>query len=636
MSSIITGAGLQSFRSIFTAGTTYALAEIIDNSIQWKRPEIDCDINIIMVEHGKTGRWRLDEILITDNGLGMSKETIETCLDFGGGKNYGTQENGKLGKFGVGLPYSSASQSPNSHVYSWESRDKIFHTFRDQSKYKPQDYVESEPVNKLTDLPDEFYDFLPALRTYQSGTIIHWRDCDRLDVSQSKTLINHINKNLGRIYRHFIGNGINIQFLVFRESGNNRYEKVNDLCKPIGILDPMFLMTNTILPEPYGNEATNIPWGGENGTGEKDVVFTEILKGGERTHHIKLRFSIAKQDIQGPDGKSGGNTELGQNYYKKAIGISLVRAKRELKLADFGFPFPNGNGDPRHRWWSIEVQFEPMTDDLLGVNANKLDARNFRYLSSEDFQELESTGMMDESIKLRHDLSKEIDKAIKGMFKEVTSRGKGLRSKQKCPECGEISFLDSQCDNCGHTVDTCPKHGLNLDNGKCILCDRTPDLPMCIFHKTALENGKCPKCPERLGELPKEEKEELVRVIKSDYPEIKNDSDAIERTIKWFVQSNRKHFIIFTDLKAPGTFIHHIDFQDKFVIIEVNTKHPFYEHFIQEIINNDEENLTPLLLFIASWIESERKDYSNSKVLERFRSSFGNNLMEVIANWHVV
>jgi hypothetical protein len=40
-----------------------------------------------------------------------------------------------------------------------------------------------------------------------------------------------------------------------------------------------------------------------------------------------------------------------------------------------------------------------------------------------------------------------------------------------------------------------------------------------------------------------------------------------------------------------------------------------------------------LLLFIASWVESELKDYSNADVLERFRSSFGNNLMDVIANW---
>ena len=634
MSSIINGAGLNSFRSQFSAGTTYALAEIIDNSIQWKRPYMNCDINIVMIEHGKHGTWRLDEIFISDNGLGMSKETISTCLNFGGGKNHGTEENGKLGKFGLGLPYSSCSQSPNYHVFSWEDRKKMFSTFREHSKYKSNDAVEAEPVEKIDDLPNIFYDLIPEVKNYKSGTIIQWKECDRLDVSQSKTLINHINQNLGRIYRHFINNGVNIQFVVYRTMDNKRYEKVVELCKPIGIFDPMFLMENTILPEPYNSQATNMPWGGLDGTGEKDISFEETIVGGTKMHHIKLRFSIAKSDIQI---SAGGNTELNKKFYKKAQGISLVRAKRELKLADFDFQFPNGNGDQRHRWWSIEVQFEPISDTLLGVSANKLDAKNFRYLESGDYSEIEKNGMVDESTKLRHLLSKEIDKAIKDMWKIIDPRGKGLRSKTKCPACQEKAFVDGKCESCGYKAVICPKHGIRLENGKCVLCDRTPDLPMCIIHKVPMENDKCPKCPPKLDELNEPEKQELVRILKSDYPEIKDDPDSIERIISWFVQSNRRHFIIFTDLKAPSIFINHIDFQDKFVIIEVNTKHPFYEYFIQQVLDEDEDSsLTPLLLFIASWIESERKDYTNSEILERFRSSFGNNLMEVIANWRVV
>ena len=51
MSSIINGAGLNSLRSQFNAGTTYAIAEIIDNSIQWKRSDVDCDINIVLIEY---------------------------------------------------------------------------------------------------------------------------------------------------------------------------------------------------------------------------------------------------------------------------------------------------------------------------------------------------------------------------------------------------------------------------------------------------------------------------------------------------------------------------------------------------------------------------------------------------------
>jgi ribosomal protein L37E len=224
--------------------------------------------------------------------------------------------------------------------------------------------------------------------------------------------------------------------------------------------------------------------------------------------------------------------------------------------------------------------------------------------------------------------------ACREMVKIIKERGKGLRSKIKCSNCGEKSFIDGKCDICGYTSDLCDKHGVKLTNGKCFLCEKTPDLPMCLIHKIQLEDGKCPSCHERIKDLTDDETKELIKIIKEDYPEIKDDPDSIERIINWFTQSNRKHFIIFTDLRSSSIFINHHDFQDKFVIIELNTKHPFYTYFIENIIKEDDiDNLTPLLLFIASWIETEKKDYSNSEILERFRSSFGTNLMEVIANW---
>jgi hypothetical protein len=630
--SIINGAGLNSFRSQFTHGTAYAIAEIIDNSIQWKRPDLDCDINIVLIERGKSGTWKLDEIIISDNGLGMTKNAIETCLNFGGGQNHGVAVNGRLGKFGLGLPYSSCSQCTNYHVFSWEKRDKIYTTFRDHSKYQSNDPVEPEPVETIKNLPAVFENTLiPELINYSSGTIVQWKDCDRLDVAQSKTLINHINLSLGRMYRHFIGKGVHIRFIVYRTSDNKKFERVTDLCNPLVIFDPMFLMHNTILPGIYGKEATNVIWGGDNGTGEHNFDFVEKKIGGEVTHNFKIRYSIAKQEIQ----DLGGGTELGK-YYKKTQGISLVRANRELRQFHFEFPFPNGNADQVHRWWSIEFLFEPISDEILLVNANKTDAGNFRYLDSVDYLELEQNGMVAESIKLRHEISKKIDFAIKAMYKLLKDRQIGKRTKIICPSCKKKTFIDGKCENpeCGFTDDKCPIHGTKLVNGKCITCAKTPDLPMCMIHKVPLVNDKCPICPDRLCELNPEEKAQLVKILKSDYPEIRDNNDAIERTINWFVQSNRKHFIIFTDLKSSSIFINPVNFQDKFVIIEVNIKHPFYDQFIREIIDNDQDDqLTPLLLFIASWVESELKDYSNADVLERFRSSFGNNLMDVIANW---
>ena len=409
--SIINGAGLKSFRSQFTHGTAYAIAEIIDNSIQWKRPEIDCEINIILLERGAKGNWKLDDVIITDNGLGMSKEVIETCLNFGGGQNHGPAVEGRLGKFGLGLPYSSCSQTSDYHVYSWENKDNIFTTFRDHNKFQDSDPVEAEPVQKLTKVPSLFVELLPNINSYDSGTIVYWRNCDRLDVAQPKTLINHINLSLGRIYRHFIGKGVNIKYLVYRTADNKKFDKVNELSNPIGIFDPLFLMTDTILPGKYGKVATNVPWGGANSSGVHEFDFIEKTNDKDIKHHFKLKYSIAKAEIQ----DNGGGSELG-GFYKKAIGISLVRAKRELRQSSFDFQLPNGQGDPRHRWWSVEVLFDTISDDILQVNANKTDARNFRYISSEDYTEMESNGLVAERTRLRHELSKKIDHAIKSMI----------------------------------------------------------------------------------------------------------------------------------------------------------------------------------------------------------------------------
>jgi|LakMenEpi03Aug12_release.lakeMendotaPanAssembly.Ray.scaffolds.fasta_scaffold14842_7 hypothetical protein len=631
--SIINGAGLKAFRSQFTHGTAYAIAEIIDNSIQWKRPEVDCEINIILLERGVKGNWRLDDVIITDNGLGMSYEAIEACLNFGGGQNHGPAVDGRLGKFGLGLPYSSCSQTNEYHVYSWENKENIFTTFRDHNKFGYNDPVVAEPIDKLKSIPSFYSELLPSINSYESGTVVHWKNCDKLDVAQPKTLINHINLSLGRIYRHFIGKGVNIKYEVYRTADNKKFDKINELSRPIGIFDPMFLMNDTILPGKYGKEATNVPWGGINNSGVHEFDFIEKTNDKEIKHHFVIKYSIAKPEIQ----DIGGGTDLG-SYYKKAIGISLVRAKRELRQSHFDFQFPNGQGDPRHRWWSVEVLFNPISDDLLNVNANKTDASNFRYISSDDYTEMESNGLVAERTRLRHELSKKIDHAIKSMFKELTDRQAGKRgNKIPCPKCKKKTFSDGKCEDqiCGYTNDKCPIHGTKLINGRCLTCDKTPEIPMCILHKVALVDGKCPKCKDEVHILSKEEKEELAIILKNTYPEIKDDQEAISRTIDWYANSNKKYFIVFTDLKAPSIFINPIDFQQKFWIIEVNTRHPFYEFYMQEIIDNGiQDELDPLLLFIASWVESEVKDYSNSSILERFRASFGLSLMDIIANWN--
>jgi hypothetical protein len=632
--SIINGAGLNSFRQQFTHGTAYALAEIIDNSIQWKRPELTSEINIIMIENEIKGLSRLEDIIITDNGQGMNEETLAICLNFGGGTNHGNITKGALGRYGLGLPYSSCSQTKNYHVYSWQKKGEVRHTFRDHDRFDLNDAVVAEPVDTLHNgLPADFKTLLPDLTNYESGTIVHWKNCDKLDVARAATLINHINLIIGRIYRHYIGNGVSINFLVHRKNGNT-YTAVPDLSGPIKIFDPLFLKTNTVLPGEFGQEATNEPWGGTNNSGTQKILFEEKRDGKIIAHELELNFSIAKSETQ----RAGGNSELGK-YYKKAIGISLVRANRELKLDHFNFPFPNGQGDPRHRWWSVEVKFEPVSDVILNVNANKTDALNFRYISSDDYHEMERDGFVDDYIKLRHQLSKEIDKAIKGMFETVKLNGAGgITVRKSCPDCGEHTLLNNKCDACGYKVERCEIHPtILLKNSKCEVCVKTVSLDICVIHKTPKTKGICDKCKEidTPIKLTEDEEKELIDIIKSNYPEVAEDDSQLKIILHWFLNSQKNHFIIFTDFRTPTIFVNHHEFQSRFRIIEINTRHPFYEQYMEKMITEEGDKLTPLLLFISSWIHTESEDYTNSKVLERFRGNFGYHLSDLMSEWSV-
>ena len=91
-----------------------AMAEIIDNSIQWDAK------NVLVIVTEKlseiTGRKRIDEIAFLDNGCGMDEDTLAGCLAFGYTQN--KNRNG-MGRFGVGLPQSSMYACPRVEVYSW-------------------------------------------------------------------------------------------------------------------------------------------------------------------------------------------------------------------------------------------------------------------------------------------------------------------------------------------------------------------------------------------------------------------------------------------------------------------------------------------------------------------------------------
>ena len=108
--------------------TESALAEIVDNSIEAEAKNV-----FIICSLAPSGRRRITEIAILDNGHGMNKKTLASSLPIGEGTR---KERKGMGRFGVGLPQASLHVSPNIEVYSWQAKGKVSMSYLDIEKVK--------------------------------------------------------------------------------------------------------------------------------------------------------------------------------------------------------------------------------------------------------------------------------------------------------------------------------------------------------------------------------------------------------------------------------------------------------------------------------------------------------------------
>lgn len=390
---INTGMTVEAMRDSGYKSTTHALAEIIDNAI-----EADADsIEIFGVSrpHPDTGRIRLSELAVLDNGRGMNEITLRRSLRYGDGTRQGRKG---IGRFGVGLPNSSLSQATRVDVWSWQSGvTNALHT-----------YLSIEEVNNgVTEIPQPKHEPIPKVYRESgnnplgdSGTLIVWSDLDRVEWKRAATVFKHTETLLGRIYRRFltkpnerlhsnyhdeadiIGSQRYITLIPVVE--NDSIEVLQDDIVYVRPNDPLYLMTSTSCPEDFGlgpmfTEIESSPF-------EVPVTF----KGEE--HIVRVRASYAKphvRDSSHPDAswpeqysnKDAGNAPWGK-HADINMGVSMMRAHRELELDS---SWVSGD-DPRERWWTVEVDFPTALDEVFGVTNNKQGTITFQRLARFDWR----------------------------------------------------------------------------------------------------------------------------------------------------------------------------------------------------------------------------------------------------------
>lgn len=264
MSAYFSVKALESQRASGYKNTTFALAELIDNSFDAQASH--CRV-IFLEKRDLNNRRYVDEIIIADNGEGMDQDVLKVCLQFGGGTNNDLEEilgKKKIGKFGYGLPNASLSQCPNIMVSSWKGENQVYSTRLNLEELKSSQSIEIPEIESV-EFPD-YYQKIGAVIDANHGTIVSWKDCDKLSNSRAETIISKSEKVLGRLFRYLINKGKKID-LVHYEYSNSSKDFVKQSSQEVRKNDPLFLMSDTVIAsslynasqKPNGSEAKKDP-----------------------------------------------------------------------------------------------------------------------------------------------------------------------------------------------------------------------------------------------------------------------------------------------------------------------------------------------------------------------------------------
>lgn len=308
-----------------------ALSELVDNSLQASATRVSITLC-------RDGTAALPEIMVEDNGVGMSKAQLELCLRFGGSSRFDARQS--FGRFGMGLPAASLSQARRVEVSAWRN-----------SGYEHTVALDVDAIAAGAD---------PALVARRgarsastSGCRVRWMQCDRIEYRRLAWLERSLHRDLGRIYRRFLATGFMLTI------NGSRVEAI----------DPTLLATKIegttaglAFDELRYELATT-----DGGTSVVTVRFTILPV--QRWHHLD---NVTKRRV----GIVGGG------------GVSILRAGREISN---GWHLMGGKRRENYDdWWRCEIEFDPVLDELFGITINKQGIRPSAELREALEHELES------------------------------------------------------------------------------------------------------------------------------------------------------------------------------------------------------------------------------------------------------
>ena len=413
--------------------TAYAIAELIDNSIEANAAQIE----LLCMEQSqrvksRMGR-RVSQLAVLDNGEGMDVKTLFDALKFGGGTRHNSEKG--IGKYGMGLPTSSMSQCKRVDVWTWQDGpDSAWHSRIDADAIAKGDHDAPIP-DQTTPIP-EVWRSAGSEDIYgnRSGTLVVWCELDKIQWKTARAIIDNTSREVGRIHRHYIDAKIHtIRAASFLENQPTNHENARQFVAN----DPLYLMKSTSIPEePWDREAMFTQWGDTK-------YYKYIVDGREVT--IEVKYSIVKPEALKTDQvtQNPGNTERGR-HARHNIGVSVVREDREIVLEDAFLREGGSAENPQNRWWGCEVLFWRSCDELFGVDHNKQMVANFtqaaKTLARDDRPNqaiLDEMGIDDDIIYTIVGDIRDQTRAMMGQIRQMfaqrrdTQNGGGRRSPEK-------------------------------------------------------------------------------------------------------------------------------------------------------------------------------------------------------------
>lgn len=558
--------------------TAYALAELVDNSVQAGADLVEVFCVEASKNVGQRELKRISEIAVLDNGEGMSGDILQPALQFGNGSHL--NDRAGIGRFGMGLPNASISQCKLLEVWSWQAGpDNAIYTYLDIDAIENGE-LKYIPEPKTFPLPKQWRELSEDVG--ESGTLIKWSNFDdhRLTWKRAEATLRHTNELAGRMYRKFIDRG-ELTLRLATVHDDEIFDEYNAV-----VNDPLYLITPSSTPVPFDYEPMFNPYG-------EPAKIPIPINGG--THEVIIRASLAKDSTWPDDGQDRGRTQYGRHAAKN-LGVSIVRAGRELDLDDSW----TNSYDPTERWWGIEVEFPPVLDEIFGVTNNKQAANRFTQMAQFDWKAEAEEGeslfdlksrLEDEGDPRHHllDVVNHVHETIKRLRDEVKRQGSGRRTGGKRHD--EPSVEDRITDEFKKRAES--GYSTETDNSDFVEEDLVTDL---------MERRRLP--------------ERSAREI----------ADAVRRR-------GRKIIFVEADSDSPAFF--QVEHAGGVTEIVLNRRHPAYDKLLKildpDISEANSQNLVDRIqnasdtfrMLLAAWARYEEEDIYSQEKLADMRYEWG-------------